>query len=98
MGFAKRELERQQECSSAATVIAVRVGLLQRCEFCEDVKDPFSNNFEDAYKLGNSLITDEDDLVRPFAGDRREMTDAIKTVVEETPDSCHCDRQFAKDD
>ena len=94
MGFAKRELERQQECSSAATEIALRVGLLQCCEFCEDVKDSLSNNFEDAYRLGDALVTDGDDLVKPFA-DRREMTDAIKAVVEETADSCHCDRQFA---
>ena len=97
MGFAKRELERQQECSSAATTIAMRVGLLQRCEFCEEVKDPLSNNFEDAYRLGNSLVTDGDDLVAPFAS-RHEMTDTIKEVVEETADSCHCDHQFARDD
>ena len=97
MGGAKRELERLNECRAAARTIAVRAGLLEACDTCDDIFDPGSYAFEDAYKLGNALVTRNDPLVAPFQS-RREMTDIVKEVGTSAPELCHCEYQMAKDD
>ncbi len=96
MSFAKRELDRLEDARAVARAIAVQVGLLERCSYCGDHHDPLSWNFEDAYRLGNWLISHGDERTDVFE-DRREMTDLVQAVVNDTPQECHCQYQARKD-
>lgn len=74
-----------------AEEVAVRVGLLGRCKECRATYDPLSWVYEDAYKLGNSLITRGDILVDGLGGDdRRRLTDALKDIGQHFPNVCSC--------
>ncbi len=97
MSAVKREIERIHSCRAAAVSIALRVGLLEKCEVCGEVKDPQSCNFQDAYKLANFMMSKGDELTAGF-NDRRELTDTIKSQVESTSEHCECDRLMARDD
>jgi|JI9StandDraft_2_1071091.scaffolds.fasta_scaffold338107_1 hypothetical protein len=79
-----------------ATTIALRVGLLERCPYCEDVYDPMSDEREAAYKLANSLISRQDPLVHAFASDRRALTDLLQDVTSNYSDLCGC-KQLSDD-
>lgn len=46
------------------------------------------DNYQDAYKLANSLITKNDPLVSVFQGERTELTDLIKDVVNDHGEEC----------
>ena len=98
MGSAKREMERLEACRHAAVAIAMKVDLVVVCPNCGDVKDPGSYDYEAAYRFGNWLISRDDAVAEPFAGDRREMTDAVLAVVREAVDECRCEYLFRKDD
>jgi hypothetical protein len=79
MGSQQDQLDDERE---TAVEIAIRAGVLARCEIDQDVV-PGSLDDEAAYKLGNYLITQDDPSVAVFGGDRRAMTDAIKFVIGE---------------
>lgn len=96
MGFAKRELERQWACDDVATMLAVTTRVNVRCEVCEDVTANFGD-IESAYRFGNALMSANDPRVACFSS-RREMTDTVRRVVDETPMDCHCSIQAAKGD
>lgn len=87
MGQMKHYLEERDRQEAVATSIAIKAGVLERCEFHEDSVYLGGHDVEDAYKLGNSLFTAKK-LGNVFS-DRREMTDTIQSVVEDTfADSC----------
>jgi hypothetical protein len=69
-----------------AEEIAVQAGVLEKCELHEEVYDPLGGDLEAAYKLGNYKFSRGE--VSSF-DDRREMTDAIKDVVEQAAMECH---------
>jgi hypothetical protein len=93
MGYLKSlEIEREAQWG-AAQEIALRAGVLTRCDVCEDItNDGDGEEIESAYKLGNYLITQNDPLVDLFKGDRRLMTDTIQAVVDDHGESCYCSR------
>ncbi len=96
MGATKRFIEHlaAQEC--AAVEIAVHVDLLRRCANCDCVTDPGNNNYEDAYRFGNTLISKGDPLAEVFDGDRRRMTDLIKNITTNYGPKCDCQLRFEK--
>lgn len=99
MGATKRILEADENKKQVAVEIAVRVGLLERCEFhTDEVFDPLENNNEDAYKLANSLITDKHPLVAIFDGDRRELTDLLNEIQNDFADECTLCAKWKEDD
>jgi hypothetical protein len=69
-----------------AEEIAVQAEVLEKCELHEEVYDPGGGDLQDAYKLGNYKFSRGE--VASF-GDRREMTDAIKAVVEQAAMECY---------
>ena len=83
MSSIKRLIEENEEKNNAAIEIALRVGLLDKCEQHHYFIDPGANNFEEAYKLANSLITKSDSLVKVFEGNRKELTDILSTIIED---------------
>jgi hypothetical protein len=89
MSGAKREIERLEELKSAATKIAVKVGLLEECETCGQTFDPMSGNKVDAYKYANAVMTKGGALVKPFES-RRELTDTLEKITDEYPEKCEC--------
>ncbi len=95
MSLTKRMMEEQQEKCETAKDVAVRAGVLERCEVCDEVTNAYAEDTETAYKLANTLISRGDPLVEAFNGDRRELTDLIKEVVDEAPDDCYCESKIA---
>ena len=84
MSFAKRMLAAQEE-ERTATRIAIQVGALEACEFHGDTFDG-TGDLEAACRLGNSKFSDGE-----FEGvfeSRRDMTDTIKSVIEDQPEEC----------
>ncbi len=96
MSLAKRLMEELETRNEIAVAIALRVGLLEHCDTCDDVYDPLEGNFDDAYRLANHLVSKCDPLVEVFKGDRRALTDAIKDVTQNYGQDCHCAQQYAK--
>lgn len=88
MGMAKRELERQDAMHSCAQRIAFRAGVLKECDIHCDLYIDTGEAREEAYRLANYLFTEQDPLAEPFE-DRREMTDTIQQVCDESPDDCY---------
>jgi hypothetical protein len=88
VGRAKEKASEDEAKREVAIEIGVRVGLLLRCEDHHYVMDNLQDNFEDAYRLANSLITQNDPLVAIFNGNRRELTDLIKTITHDFGESC----------
>lgn len=78
MGIAKRLRDEQRQ---KALKIAIEAGVLKPCEFHEDIILEGGADIEDAYRLGNAKFT-RGEFVDIFQ-DRREMTDTIKSLVEE---------------
>jgi len=97
MGQAKHYQEIQEAKQAIAEEIALRVGILDQCEK-HDIKYFLgTDDFEDAYKLGNSLITKQDPLVSIFNNDRKELSDYIKNVTDGLSDCCpFCERDREK--
>lgn len=97
MGAVKEWALEQEQLSGVAAEVAVRAGLLSRCELCEGIYDPMSNDVESAYKLGNYLISQGDPLVEGFDGDRRRLTDLLKDITQDYPSECECSRLMSDD-
>lgn len=73
-----------------AAQIARRAGAIAECDFHGELYD--NDCAEEAYKLGNKLFDSE---FRDVFRSRREMTDAIKEVIDDTAWECgSCDRNF----
>jgi hypothetical protein len=92
MGGAKRMLEEHETKQGAAAYVAVKAGVMSVCEMHEtlmyDGADPGP-----AYRLANALITSNNPSVAVFGGQRRELTDYIKELIEEHEEACYaCDR------
>ncbi len=96
MGQAKRELERIEERRGKATGIAIKAGVLQVCQFHEDVVYETGEDIVGAYKLGNARY-DKDSLGKIFLS-RTDMTDHIKHVVEEAAMECWSCAKNREDD
>jgi hypothetical protein len=97
MSIAKHFMMEDQEKLDAATEIAIRTGILERCEYHSDtVLGTDDTDFTEAYKLGNSLISKGDPLVAIFKGNRREMTDKIKEAIESHGEECPSCASYAR--
>ena len=84
MGLVQREMERQEDLRSEATEIAIEAGVLRRCRYHEDiVMDAYGDRIA-AYKLANYRYPSGTLDYRS----RRELTDAIKDVIEQSGDDC----------
>ena len=71
--------------------------VLRRCDIDNDAVDAGINDVEEAYKVGNAVITRGDPIVADFDGDRRLMTDTVKSVVGELRyQDCSHDAGFAR--
>lgn len=98
MGMTIKESERRDECIAAGRRIAVRAGVLEACEFCDEVFDPLGGDPNEAYELGDQLIAEEDRIVACFGGSGSEMRSAVERAVNTTGVECYCARVSAKDD
>lgn len=97
MSMTKRLMELNDSKKRVAQIVAVRVDLLEECEFCGDVIDPLNNNFEEAEELADDLVTKGDQLVAIFNGNRDELKQLIRECVDEQSEECHCSIQAQKD-
>ncbi len=89
MGRIKHMMAEHENKRQFALEITIEAGVLETCEFHEDVVFEGRNDIEEAYRLGNKKYTDNK-LSGVFAS-RREMTDFIKSVVEEhLAEECYC--------
>ena len=83
MGMVKHMMEEKMELYGIATNVLERVGAIKTCDVHGDRYLVDGSKLEDAYKLGNSWISKGN-----VNCERRELTDAIKDVLEGTPDEC----------
>lgn len=95
MGFAKREIERQEAIRGVATAIALRGRAIVECENHEGI---YMDNYEheDAYRLANSLFTRGDPLVAEFST-RRALSDAVKAAIDESGFECGLCEKWLRD-
>jgi len=95
MGQYKAELN--SYLYSIAEEVALRAGILAKCQLHEEVYDSGEHEVEEAYKLANFLITNSDPLVAPFQGDRTKLTDLIKGIRDNYSHSCPTCERDAED-
>lgn len=86
MGFAKRQMELEQQQWMVAQEIAVDAGVLERCEYHNEVYDALAGDYTPAYMRGNRLFSSGE--LNGVFSDRREMTDAIKAAIEDSAMEC----------
>ena len=93
MGGVKDMMAQDEARRLAAIEIAVEAGALKRCEFHEDTLLDGGGDVEAAYRLGNSKFTAGE--FKEFFETRREMTDTIKSVVDDnSADECYSCRKW----
>ena len=85
MGQAKREWEKQQELEGSAADAAMRSGALRPCLMHSDI---LINSGDDeatrkAYAIATNMLK-----VGDVAGERSDLMDAVKAVIEEAPEEC----------
>ncbi|WP_263350314.1 hypothetical protein [Acidicapsa acidisoli] len=86
MGFAKRQMQLEQDQWIIAQEIAVDAGVLKRCEFHSEVYGAPGDDNTPAYIRGNRLFSSGE--LNGVFSDRREMTDAIKAAIEDSAMEC----------
>lgn len=86
MGFEKHKLECQEDQRRQAARIAMQAGAIHACEIHEGVYIDGGDD-ESAYRFANHLYTIRDVLADGF-DTRREMTDAIKSVLDDAGSTC----------
>jgi hypothetical protein len=97
MGAAKELLIQMDDMRAEAESVAVDVGAVVRCEFHDDV---LISQYDDdaltqAYKLANARIS-RGEIVLPSMINRRDFSDLIKEVVDQSGDECYsCAKMFA---
>ena len=93
MGQAKHQQMEQEDKYQVAQQVAVQAGILSECEMHDIIYDGGTDSYEDAYKLANTLISQDDPLVVIFNGNRRELTDLLKDIKSEFGENCPlCDK------
>jgi hypothetical protein len=80
----------EQGLLSVAREIAVRAGVLQRCEVCDEVTGGLTGDSEPAFRAGNYMITYQHPLAAAFVGDRHLMMEAVAAVCGEGVFECRC--------
>ncbi len=86
MGLSKRIMEHQEDQVRTATDIAVESHVLTRCEFHNEIYDAQAGDNTPAYMRGNRLLSSGE--LHGVFSDRREMTDAIKSAIEDSAMEC----------
>jgi hypothetical protein len=97
MGALKETGIEQDAKRAAATVIALKVGLLEKCVAHGCIYDAM-NDFalEDAMRFGEALMTQNDPSMAPFAGNRKRLhhvLENIRTGLSNCCDECYYSRQ-----
>lgn len=64
----------------SALLIALRTGLLKKCQAHGEVYDPGQHDYQGACMVAAFLINRDDPLVAPFDGDRTPLTDLLKSI------------------
>lgn len=94
MGFAKHQLEEEQELNSLALSIALKAGAIKECEFHPGTYLLDSEDIGAACSLANSMVTSGKIKVK----NRSQLTDAIKHVIgNDASDECYCCAKWDKE-
>lgn len=96
MGGMKELMEQEREDEALAFVIMERAGVATICE-PHDVAIDNYGDLTDAYRLMNTLISRDDELVARFKGDRRRATDAIQAAHGELAMECGFCAKYLED-
>ena len=83
MGMMKHKMEETNALYGIASDVLERVGVIKTCEVHGDRYLADESKLVDAYKLANFWISKG-----TLCCDRRELTDAIKEILETTLDEC----------
>ena len=97
MGHIKRSLDLKEAKEGIALSILVKAGAVVCCEYC----DEYVNNQDDealkiAYAIANKMVSEKNSDVELFEGNRKELTDCIKSVYTDVAWECHCEIEMNK--
>jgi hypothetical protein len=89
MGVTKEFGTEQDDKRAVAMDIALKVGLVQRCDVHGCLYDAM-NDFvlEDAIRYGETLMARSDPLVAVFGGNRKRLRHAIENIRTGLPNCC----------
>src|SRR5262245_24161685 len=89
--------DRGAEQREAALLIALRTGLLKKCDCHEEIYDPGQHDYQGACMVASFLINRDDPLVAAFAGDRAPLTELLKSICKFYPVHCgECSKQTVR--
>lgn len=77
--------EKQRE---AALLIALRTGLLKKCDSHGEIYDPGQHDYQGACMVASFLINRDDPLVASFDGDRAPLNELLKSICQSYPVRC----------
>ncbi len=98
MGAAKQYLLEQESLRNIAAALLKETGAVDECEMHEVLIDTYDPEAViDAYRLANARISSGEIELLPRHS-RRDLTDAIKAVIEETGDDCFACAKNAESD
>jgi hypothetical protein len=93
-GDGRNRDEKQRE---AALLIALRTGLLKKCDCHDEIYDPGQHDYQGACMVASFLINREDPLVASFNGDRAPLTKLLKSICQSYPVRCEgCSKQAVR--
>jgi len=91
MSITKRLLDIEESKYNVALSILKKTGAVIVCNICdEDINNQDDDALKEAYKIANEMITKGDELIAEFKGNRKELTDLIKSAYTDINWECHC--------
>lgn len=82
-------LEDEELKDKVAQSILIEAEAIRMCECgCDYINASDAEAFKNASKIGNSMIKKKDELVDVFDGDKKALSDRIKSVYSDTSLEC----------
>ena len=72
----------------AALSIALRTGLLRKCQHHGVVYNPGQHDYQGACMVATFLVNNNDPLVASFRGDRAPLTDLLRSICRSYEKAC----------
>jgi hypothetical protein len=79
---------RDEKQRKAALLIALRTGLLKKCDCHDEIYDPGQHDYQGARMVASFLINNDDPLVASFNGDRAPLIELLKSICLLYPVRC----------
>jgi hypothetical protein len=72
----------------ATIQVALRTGLLKKCELHGELFDPGQHDFQGACMVATYLVNNGDPIVAAFQGDRTPLVEALRSICKSYGKAC----------